>query len=399
MTGAFADAGLARLRGELEGHVERGHVVGLAWLVARRGEVHVGSAGTLDAAGLVPAGQDSIFRISSMTKPVTAVAALLLVEECTLRLDDPVDDLLPELADRQLMVRSDGPLEDTVAARRPITVRDVLTFRMGLGMDFTATGGQPVLDAMAALELGSGPPAPAGPPAPDEWMRRLGTLPLSHQPGERWLYHTSADVLGVLVARAAGQPLEAFLAERVFEPLGMVDTGFACPVADLGRFGPCFWTDAGTGRRQVYDPTEGQWSRPPAFPSGGHGLVSTVTDYLAFADMLRSGGRAGALRLLSRSSVEAMTMNHLTAEHLAAGGPDSSGALGWGFGVGVQVRRTGPTRSAGTYGWDGGLGTSWANDPAEDLIGLLLTNETWSSPAPPPVCSDFWTCAYTAIDD
>lgn len=195
MSGEALDSDrLARMHDVMAGHVERGEVPGLVWLVARRGEVHVGLAGARDADGRDQVGRDSIFRIASMTKPVTAVAALILIEECRLRLDEPVDRWLPELADRRVLRVSDGALDDTVPARRPITLRDLLTFRMGLGMDFAATGPQPVLAAMAQLGLGVGAPAPAGPPEPNEWMRRLGTLPLAHQPGERWLYHTSADV-------------------------------------------------------------------------------------------------------------------------------------------------------------------------------------------------------------
>ena len=178
-----------------------------------------------------------------MTKPVTAVAALLLVEECRLRLDDPVDDLLPELADRRVLADPAGPLTETVPAVRPITLRDVLTFRLGLGMDFAASHPQPILAAMAELGVGAGPPAPGHLPPPDEWIARLGTLPLAHQPGERWLYHTGAEVLGVLVSRAAGQPLEAFMQERIFDPLGMRDTGFSVPPAALDRFGACYGPD------------------------------------------------------------------------------------------------------------------------------------------------------------
>jgi CubicO group peptidase (beta-lactamase class C family) len=394
---ALTPARLERLDDVIAGHVHPEGVPGAVWLVAQRGRVHVGVAGTLGADGQDPMTRDSIFRISSMTKPVTAVAALLLVEDSRLRLDDPVDRLLPELADRRVLARSDGPLDDTVPARRAITVEDLLTFRMGLGFDF-AGGAQPTVEAMAELELGVGPPAPAGPPAPDEWMRRLGTVPLAHQPGERWLYHTGADVLGVLVARAADQPFEAFLAERIFEPLGMADTGFAVPADKLARVGPLVWPAGDDGRRQVYDPADGQWSTPPAFPGGGAGLVSTVDDYLAFAEMLRAGGTYRGQRVLSRGTVDAMTTNHLTSEQIAASGPDPSGTQGWGFGVSVQMQRTGPARSVGTYGWDGGLGTSWATDPAQDLVGILMTNQTWMSPDPPPVCQDFWTYA-AAIDD
>jgi CubicO group peptidase (beta-lactamase class C family) len=396
--GAWTGAGLARLRGVMRGHVESGDVPGLVWLVARRDEVHVDVAGVLDPAAGVPVGRDGIFRIASMTKPITAVAALALVEDCRLRLDEPVDRLLPELADRRVLASPGAALDDTVPARRPITVRDLLTFRMGWGADFAATGPQPAMAAMAELGLGVGPPQPAGPPEPDEWMRRLGTLPLEHHPGERWLYHTGADVLGVLVARAAGQAFDTFLAERIFEPLGMTDTAFAVPPGNRGRFGPAFMTNPATGEREVYDPPDGQWSVPPAFPGGGAGLVSTVDDVLAFAEMLRSGGTYRGRRILSRASVAAMTTNQLTPAQVAASSPDPSGAQGWGFGVSVQLLRTGPSRSVGTYGWDGGLGSSWANDPAEDLVGILLTNQAWTSPAPPATFQDFWTCAYTAID-
>jgi CubicO group peptidase (beta-lactamase class C family) len=389
---------LERMRAVLRGHVERGDVSGLAWLVARRGEVHWDAAGTLEPGGDRPVGRDSIFRIASMTKPVIAVAALILIEECRIRLDEPVDALLPELADRRVLARPDGPLDDTVPARRPITVRDLLTFRAGWGYDFGNVEQQTLNGAMAELGLGVGPPAPASVPEPDEWMRRLGTLPLERQPGERWLYHTSSEILGVLVARAAGQPLDTFLRERIFEPLGMRDTGFWVPAAARPRFGACRAFDPETGVHTIYDAADGQWSRPPAFPSGGGGLVSTLDDYFAFAEMLHRGGSRNGTRLLSRPSVAAMTTNHLTADQLNASAPDPTGCTGWGFGVAVQLQRTGPARTPGTYGWSGGLGTSWSNDPDEDLIGILLTNQAWSSPAPPPVCEDFWTCAYALVD-
>jgi CubicO group peptidase (beta-lactamase class C family) len=372
-----------RLDDAMAGFVARGDVTAAVWAVARDGDVHVGAAG-------VP--RETIFRISSMTKPVTAVGALTLVEDCGLRLDDPVDGYLPELADRQVLADPDGPLDQTVPAHRPITLRDLLTFRLGLGMDFTRFGRQPVLDALNDLGVGVGPPAPAGAPEPDEWMRRIGTVPLERQPGERWLYHTGADVLGVLIARASGQPLEGFLRDRIFEPLGMRDTGFAVPLAAMDRFGPCHWRDPGTGERAVYDPANGQWSQPPAFPGGGAGLVSTVDDFLAFGAMLLAGGGD----ILSRPAVELMTTDHLSDEQKRASGPDPTGAVGWGFGVSVQVRRTDVARSAGAYGWDGGLGTSWANDSAAGLVGVLMTDTMFSSHLPPPVVSDFWTLAATS---
>lgn len=396
---AWNDDGLARLAGVMARHVDEGDAGGLAWLVARHGEVHAGTAGVLHDGGAAAVRRDGIFRISSMTKPVTAVAALTLVEECRIRLDDPVREWLPELAEPRVLADPAGPLDDTVPAARPITVRDLLTFRMGAGWDFTAGG--PAATDVAAAEAGlaTGPPAPAGPPEPDEWMRRFGAIPLTHQPGTRWLYHTSADVLGVLVARAAGRPLGDVLAERIFEPLGMADTGFWVPPASNDRLGACHMADPATGEVGVYDPPEGQWSRPPAFPGGGDGLVSTLDDFHAFADMLRSGGSRGGRRILSRPVVEAMTTNHLSPAQLAQAGPDPDGAQGWGFGVGVRLVRTGPAQAVGTYGWDGGLGSSWANDPVEDVIGILLTTRAWSSPQPPAVALDFWTATYAALGD
>lgn len=394
---AMATDRLTRMGDALTAYTTRGEVTGLAWLVARRGEVHTGAAGTMLVGGEAPVERDTIFRISSMTKPVTAVGAMMLVDDNTLRLDDPVDDLLPELADRRVLVDPDGPLDDTVPAHRSITLRDLLTFRLGLGLDFTRFDRQPTIAAMGMLGMGAGPPNPDAAPEPGEWMRRLGTLPLEFQPGERWMYHVGADVLGVLVARASGQPFEEFLRERVFAPLGMRDTAFFVPTDALDRFGPCYTTDPGTGVRDTYDEGDGQWSRPPAFPGGGAGLVSTVDDFFAFAEMLRNGGVHRGTRLLARTSVAAMTTDHLTGAQKAASGPDPSGGQGWGFGVGVWTRRAGTTWSAGSYGWDGGLGSTWANDPSEELVGIMLTNEMFTSPALPPVVQDFWTGVYAAL--
>jgi CubicO group peptidase (beta-lactamase class C family) len=385
---------LTRLHDVMSAHVERGDAPGLVSVVSRRGEVHVDVIGAIAADGGGPTRRDTIFRISSMTKPITAVATMILLEECVVRLDEPVDRLLPELADRRVVRRIDGPVDDTVPARRPITVRDLLTFRMGFGGYF---GPCPVNDAAAPLQLSVGPPAPSLPPEPDEWMRRLSTLPLMCQPGERWLYHTGADVLGVLIARASGQPFDAFLLERIFEPLEMSDTAFSVPAAAVDRLATSYLTDPHSGALRLYDAPTGQWSTPPAFPSGGAGLVSTADDYVAFAEMLLRGGAP----ILSRPSVETMTSDHLTAAQKAVSGffPDDFDARGWGFGVGVVTRRDHPAAPVGQYGWDGGLGTIWRNDPSEQLATILLTNTAWSSPRPPDIALDFLTGAYAAIDD
>ncbi len=399
-SGGLTTARLGRMHEVMAGYVERGEVPGLVTLIARRGEVYVDAIGTTAAGGGDPMRRDTIVRISSMTKPITAVAAMILVEECRLRLDDPVDRWLPELADRRVLKRIDGSLDDTVPARRPITVRDLLTFRMGFGQMMAPPDAYPILAVASELGIGMGPPIPSEMPAPDEWLRRLGSLPLMHQPGERWMYNTGSDVLGVLIARVADQPLETFLRGRIFEPLGMKDTGFSVPPEKLDRFATSYWTNPDSGALEPYDePAGGQWSHPPAFPSGAGGLVSTADDYLAFGQMMLAGGQYGTERILSRPSVQLITADHLTPEQ-AAGGVDFLGAgRGWGFGVSVVTQRDDIAATPGRYGWDGGLGTAWTSDPKEEMVTILMTQCAWTSPRPPNVRLDCWTSAYRAIDD
>ena len=399
--GALSKARLARMHDVMAGYVERGELPGLVTLVSRRGVAHVDAIGTLAAGAHAPMSHDTIFRISSMTKPVTAVATMILVEECRLRLDEPVDRLLPELSDRKVLNRLDGPLDDVMAAERQITVRDLLTFRLGYGLVMAPPGTHPIADAMSEQPLGQGPPDPTIPPAPDEWIRRLGTLPLLHQPGARWMYNTGSDVLGVLIARASGQSFETFLRERIFEPLGMNDTGFSVPAEKRDRFATSYWTNAETDALELNDEAEGKWSRPPVFASGAGGLVSTIDDYLAFGAMLLHRGTHGRERILSRPAVETMTTDQLTPEQKAVSGlvPGQFDSHGWGFGVAMVTKRTDVSGPVGRFGWDGGMGTSWHSDPSEDMVTILMTQRGWSSPSPPNVCLDFWTCAYQAIDD
>ncbi len=400
-TGGFSEARLSRLHDVMSGYVDRGDIPGMVTLVSRRGDVHVDTLGA-KAIGGDPMRRDTIFRIASMTKAITAAAAMILVEECKLRLDEPVDRLLPELANRKVLKRLDAPLDDTVPAIRPITVRNLLTFRMGFGMIMGPPDKYPILHAIDELQLGLGPPSPDTTPAPDEWIRRLGTLPLMHQPGERWMYNTGSEVLGVLIARASGQPFDVFLRERIFEPLGMQDTGFSVPAADIDRLATSYWTNFHTGKLEVFDQAQGgQWSRPPAFPSGAAGLVSTVDDYHAFARLLLNKGEHRGQRILSRPSVETMTTDQLTPEQKAVSGliPGYFDSHGWGFGVSVVTKRVDLAGPIGKFGWDGGLGTSWYSDPQEDMVTILLTQRAWTSPSPPNVCLDFWTLAYQAIDD
>ncbi|PSL55779.1 CubicO group peptidase (beta-lactamase class C family) [Saccharothrix carnea] len=401
----FSAAGLRRLHDVLARHVDSGQIPGLVALVSRGDETHVEAMGTMRHDGGAPMSRDTIFRMASTSKPVGAAAAMVLVDECRLRLDDLVQEWLPELADRRVLKRLDGPLDDTVPARRPITVRDVLTSTFGLGMDMTALGA-PIMDAIFAQGLTPNLPEPM--PAPDEWLRRLGELPLMHQPGEHWQYHISNDLLGVLVARVTGQSFEEFLRERLFDPLGMTDTGFHVPADKIDRLPTLYAPDPHTGEFTVWDEAEGgRWSRPPAFQGGGGGLVSTADDYHAYFRMLLDGGMHGTERILSRAAVELMTTNRLTPEQTAARttlardnvhisfGQGQHG--GWGFGMAVRTYR-GDYAPVGQFGWDGGSGTSTYADPDNQVTGILLTQVGASVPAPMRAMHDFWTTLYQAID-
>lgn len=394
--GGLSEARLGRMLHVMAAHVERGHVPGIVTLISRRGEVHVDAIGTKSVGG-GPMRRDAIFRIASMTKPVLAVAAMILVEECRLGLDDLVDEFLPELADRRVLRSIDSPLDDTVPAERSITLRDLLTLRMGLGAILAPPGQYPIQRAMDERGLSPGPELPTLPP--DEWMRRLGELPLLHQPGERWIYDTGSDVLGVLISRSTGRSLEDFFRERIFGPLGMDDTGFQVPEAKLDRFSECYQADPETGTLQTFDADDDSlWGRLPVFESGAGGLVSTVDDYLAFCRMLLDKGAYGGGRILSRPSVELMTTDHLTGEQRFSGELLLGDGNGWGFGMSVVSRRTG-LAAPGAFGWDGGYTTSGHADPEEEMIGILMAQLVAGNDISGTIYRDFWTSAYQVIDD
>jgi CubicO group peptidase (beta-lactamase class C family) len=357
--GGLSKARLGRMHEVMAGHVERGGVPGIVTLIERRGEVHVGVIGTLAADGGERMRRDSICRVSSLTKPIVAVAAMILVEECRIGLDEPVDRWLPELADRKVLRSIESPLDDTVPMKRAITLRDLLTFRLGHGVVMVWPARHPIQKAKAEIGLAPGPELPNFPP--DELMRRYGSLPLLHQPGERWLYHSGSDILGVLIARVTGQTLGAFLDERILAPLGMKDTGFSVPAAKHDRLTTAYRGDPATGKLAVFDEAKaGRFARPPTFESGAGGLVSTADDYLAFARMMLSHGKHGSLRILSRPSVEPMTTDQITPEQKAASPfvPGFWDGRGWGFGLSVITRRTELGFNPGRFGWDGGYGTS-----------------------------------------
>ena len=395
--GGLSRARLKRLRDVMARHIDDGSMPGLVALVSRHGELHVEALGKA-AFGGAPMEPDTIFRIASMTKPVGAVAAMILVEECKLRLDDAIDEFLPELADRKVLRAIDSEIDDTVPAKRAITLRDMLTFRLGYGMIPIFPDRYPIQKAMTAIGLAPGPVFPQF--SPDELMRRYGTLPLAYQPGERWLYNAGSEMLGVLIARVSGKSLREFFAERIFEPLGMKDTAFCVSPAKHDRFATTYVRDRATDGLMVFDdPVTGKFSSPPVFENASAGLVSTAEDFNAFAQMLLNGGRLGNERILSRPSVELMTSDQLTAEQKLGSELFFGDNRGWGFGVSVFTRRDHLCHVPGRYGWEGGYGTSWYSDPKEGLTGILLTQRLMESPQSPRVIADFWTAAYQAIDD
>jgi CubicO group peptidase (beta-lactamase class C family) len=395
--GGLSKTRLKRMRDVMAGHVADGGVPGMVTLVSRYGEVHADAIGNM-AIGGAPVQRDTIFRIASMTKPVAAVAAMILVEECKLRLDDPIDPLLPELANRRVLRSIESEIDDTVPANRAIMLRDILTFRLGYGMIPIWPDRYPIQKAITAAGLAPGPVFPNFPP--DELMRRYGALPLAHQPGERWLYNAGSEILGVLIARAAGKTLGDFLHERIFEPLGMKDTAFYVPQDKLDRFATTYMRDRDTGQLKVFDdPASERFTKPPAFENASGGLVSTADDFNAFAQMMLNGGRLGNERILSRPSVELMTMDQLTPEQKRGQELFFNDNRGWGFGVSVFTRRDHLCGVPGRYGWEGGYGTSWYSDPKENLTGILLTQRMMESPQMPAVMADFWTLVYQAIDD
>jgi CubicO group peptidase (beta-lactamase class C family) len=369
-----------RLEEIVETAVARGDAPGVVAAVGRGDEGYVAAAGVM-AAGGPPMRSDTLFRIASITKPVTAAVVLSLVEDGLLGLEEPVDRLLPELADRRVLRRPDGPLTDTIRAERAVTTRDLLTFTWGFGMQgamFMAPEPWPIVTAVAERELGSfGPPQPDTTPEPDTFMARLGELPLLAQPGERWLYSAGSQVLGVLAARAAGAPFEDVMRERVLAPLGMDDTAFYAN--DTSRLATAY--ERRDGELAVSDPPDGQWSRPPRFPDGAGGLVSTAEDLLRFGRMLLL---PGGNPVLTAGTVAEMTSDQLTPAQLARVWPGFSflGDRGWGYGVSV---------TEWGYSWEGGSGTAWANVPDRDLTVVVLTQRAVDETGLPAVCDQVRT--------
>ncbi|MFJ4627042.1 serine hydrolase domain-containing protein [Streptomyces sp. NPDC088847] len=379
---------MSSLHDTLRRRVDDGSVPGAVGLVARGDDVEVVAVGSVDVEGTAPMARDSIFRIASVSKPVTAAAVLALVDDGRLALDAPVEEWLPELAKPMVVRTPSSPVDDVVPAERPVTVEDLLSFRAGWGFpdDFFLSAVQ------ALLAFQQDGRAPYLQPGPDEWLAALAKIPMVRQPGAAWLYNTCSDIQGVLVARASGSSFPDFLAERFFGPLGMTDTGFAVPESKRSRFTTAY-TPGELGALEQADTPDGGFSRPPAFPSGAGGLVSTADDLLAFHRMLGANGTApDGTPVLSPTSVSRMTTNHLTAAQREASALFLEGQ-GWGYGGQVDVDPIDPWNVPGRYGWVGGTGTAAHVIPPTGTVTVLLTQVAMTSPTPPALMREFWASA------
>lgn len=347
--------------------IEAGLLAGAVTLVWQAGKIlQVNELGWRDVDAALPMQRDTVFRIASMTKPVTVAAAMALVDEGKLALGDPVAKWLPELSDMRVLLEPGGPLDRTEPARRPITFDDLMTHRSGLAYVFSVLG--PLASAYGKLSLRQDQ---------DRWLAEVATLPLAHQPGARLTYSHATDALGIALSRIEGKPLAQVLAERIFAPLGMTDTGFSVNPAGRRRAATMYkLTDGNTLTHDVMGPPP---ITDPPFCTGGAGLFSTIDDYLAFARMLLGGGTVDGVRVLSEESVRLMRSDRLTAEQKQYPFLGAPFWVGRGFGLNLSVV-TDPARSRqlfgpgglGTFSWPGAYGTWWQADPAADLILIYL---------------------------
>jgi len=378
--GAQAPAGfnrdvLVQVGPALKGIVDQGALSGAVTLVWRRGEViQVDIVGQRDIAANAPMQRDTLFRIASMTKPVTSLAALMLIEEGKLKLDDPVTRWLPEFKDMRVLAAADGPLDATAPAPREITVEDLFTHRAGLAYGFTSTGpiayahednlGSPLVNSLS----------------PDEWLQKLAELPLSYPPGDRFHYSHATDVLGFLVARIEGKPLGQVLKERIFDPLGMHDTGFWMPKEKRGRMARLYQAPPEGG--PLKDVSLPMGDQPAAFEGGGGGLISAVDDYLKFARAMLGRGEVDGVRLVKPETVDLMTANRLSEGQRGIAFLGMPFWLSQGFGLGVSMILDAEKHEwmgaggQGAFGWPGAFGTWWQADPANDLILIFLIQDS-----------------------
>jgi CubicO group peptidase (beta-lactamase class C family) len=357
---------LKRINKVMQGYVDEDKLSGLVTMVARRGKIaHFECFGLMDKESNKPMQPDTIFRIYSMSKPITSVAVMMLYEEGHFQLNDPVSKFIPEFKNVKVFVKKTDTGIEVADTKRQITIRDLLVHISGLAYGL---GKDTVVDEMYQKEK-----MLKWDETLEEKVQRLVKLPLANQPGSTWRYSISVDVLGYLVEVISDKRLDVFLEERIFKPLGMEDTGFYVPVEKIDRFATIYKA----AEADSFGPDDtlfwGDFSKLPRFLSGGGGLVSTANDYMRFCQMLLNGGELDGVRLLSRKTVELMTANHLTDELIHEGNMTDGYGFGLGFGVLLDVAQSESLGSEGEYTWGGAASTGFWIDPEEELIGILMT--------------------------
>ena len=369
--GTIDKAALAGIEPALQSVVDSGDLSGAVTLVWRNGEeLQFNAVGKRDIEAGLPMTRDTIFRIASMTKPITSVAVMMLLEEGKLALEDPIAKWAPEFAKMRVLRDATGPLDETYPSPRDITIEDLLTHRAGLAYGFTSIGPiayahQKALGDVLNIDM-----------TPDDWMKALASLPLSYPPGERFHYSHATDVLGFIVGRIGGKGFREFLRERIFGPLGMVDTDFYVPVEKRGRAAVVYRLDE---KLEKLEPVPfKQYEAPPNFTGGGGSLVSTLDDYLKFARMMLNEGELDGRRYLNAETVRLMRANRLTDEQRRIPFMGIPFWMGQGFGLGLSVI-TDPEKQAwmgagskGAFGWPGAFGTWWQASPEDGLILIYL---------------------------
>ncbi|MEZ4736557.1 MAG: serine hydrolase domain-containing protein [Caldilineaceae bacterium] len=390
----FSSQRLARINSKMQRYVDENKLAGISTLIARRGKVvHFETFGMANLEAGKPIAEDTIFRIYSMTKPITSVAVLMLLEESHLRLSDPVADYLPEFKGVKVLDKSDSNGVRLVDPIRPMTIRDLLTHTAGLSYGFEEGF---YVDQLYGQQVWK--PADTNPNLTlTEWIGSVAGLPLAYQPGTRYRYSVATDVLGYLVQVVSERPFADFLQERIFAPLGMVDTFFTVPPEKLDRFAVNYGPKEGGGLKVIDAPQNSRFARPTQRPSGGGGLLSTTGDYLRFTQMLLNKGELDGVRLLGRKTVELMTTNCLPAGVHLNNDPTNGAGFGLGVSILLDLGKVQQLGSIGNYGWGGAANTNFWIDPVEQLIGIVMLQFMPSDTY--PVVVDFRNLVYQALVD